>query len=60
MFNAGLPTAQFGFHSMRSGFLACSIMANNEKSDIFDGILSKTAVMNGWEPQGRVQLGYIK
>ena len=57
---AGFPTAHHGFHSLRAGFLASVILNNLNTTESMDGVLSKAAIVTGWQPYSRVELGYIK
>ena len=58
--NAGFPTKQLGFHSLRAGFLASVIMYNLQRDGSMDGVLTKSALVAGWKAYSDVQDGYFK
>ena len=60
MEQAGMPSSSFGFHSFRSGFLTNAILANTNRSQSLDGVLSKVATIAGWLPYCSVEFSYIK
>ena len=60
MRDAGMPATGFGFHSFRSGFLACCLLASQQLFGNIDGVLEKTAIHTGWKPLDKVQFSYVK
>ena len=60
MENAGLPSTGFGFHSCRSGFMACAFLANTSESQTLDGLVCKVAMLTGWQPYSPVEFVYFK
>ena len=58
---AGFPdTSRWAFHSLRSGHICSCLMAAGADPGRRASVLETTAVVAGWRPYGKAQMGYIK
>ena len=56
----GWDPTPYSFHSIHGGTLASSVLASSGDQEKLTGILELSAIVCGWTPYSRSELGYIK
>ena len=56
----GYPSREFGFHSLRSGYLCTALLNTNDDLESRTAVLERTAIVAGWVPGGKAQMRYVK